>query len=303
MITRSQIQTIHPRVTFQDTNIVGNVYYLNFFRWQLECRDEWLRLHRPEVWSAVQAGRSILRIVHWSNRFEDPFGATIGDSLSVAFNVTAEEDHSESARVEVFRHFEETVSRLAAGVMSFEFLEHESSVPIAHPDEDEDGSCYTMHVTSPIERDLSAMDLIAWQGKCREMFLEDQASEILHQVISRQLVLQTTTASLDWTGECPSRGQRIRVEMRLQSLKCGQMGVRFHYFEDSDAKSKRAFAVGEQSMSSKHSLGDSIAPCPLPKELVLALKAYTDSPRLKAKIDDILAFAAAAPEPISHLSR
>ncbi|MEV8513840.1 acyl-CoA thioesterase [Dactylosporangium sp. NPDC051484] len=40
----------HPHtVGFEETNIVGNVYYVNYLRWQGRCREMFLKLHAPDV--------------------------------------------------------------------------------------------------------------------------------------------------------------------------------------------------------------------------------------------------------------
>ena len=36
-------------VSFEETNLVGNVYYANHVRWQGRCREMFLRDHAPEV--------------------------------------------------------------------------------------------------------------------------------------------------------------------------------------------------------------------------------------------------------------
>lgn len=36
-------------VTFEDTNAVGNVFYVNYFSWQGRCRELFLREHAPQV--------------------------------------------------------------------------------------------------------------------------------------------------------------------------------------------------------------------------------------------------------------
>lgn len=292
--------TSYPRVTFQDTNIVGNVYFLTFFRWQLECRDAWLRSVMPDAWAACSSGEGRVCVSHWSNRFEDAFGATIGDRISVTLRVVSQDQSGVVLSSEVLRHDGEATSRLASGSMK---LRMELATDDAMQERDaclqdiEDGPCYTMHVSTPVDRELNATDLLSWQGKCRELFLEDQAGSILRQVAKRELILQTTTASLEWMGSVPGRDSAVRVEMRLASLKCGQMGVRFDYVIDrSGPASKLPFAIGHQSMSSKHPVGETVLPCPLPRELLVALREFTDSPRLMAKIEDILRFA----EPIPY---
>lgn len=39
----------HHVVTFEETNLVGNVYYANHIRWQGCCREMFLRDHAPDV--------------------------------------------------------------------------------------------------------------------------------------------------------------------------------------------------------------------------------------------------------------
>jgi enediyne biosynthesis thioesterase len=39
----------HHIVSFQETNLVGNVYYTNHLDWQGRCRELFLRDHAPEV--------------------------------------------------------------------------------------------------------------------------------------------------------------------------------------------------------------------------------------------------------------
>ncbi|HEY6911933.1 MAG TPA: acyl-CoA thioesterase [Myxococcales bacterium] len=36
-------------VGFEETNLVGNVYFANFVRWQGKCREMFVRQHAPEV--------------------------------------------------------------------------------------------------------------------------------------------------------------------------------------------------------------------------------------------------------------
>jgi enediyne core biosynthesis thioesterase len=42
-------------VGFEETNIVGNVYYVNYLRWQGRCREMFLKQHAPDVLADVQA--------------------------------------------------------------------------------------------------------------------------------------------------------------------------------------------------------------------------------------------------------
>jgi enediyne biosynthesis thioesterase len=41
-------------VGFEETNLVGNVYYVNYLRWQGRCREMFLKLHAPDVLAELQ---------------------------------------------------------------------------------------------------------------------------------------------------------------------------------------------------------------------------------------------------------
>ncbi len=43
-------------VAFEETNLVGNVYYVNHLRWQGRCREMFLREHCPEVLAELSQG-------------------------------------------------------------------------------------------------------------------------------------------------------------------------------------------------------------------------------------------------------
>lgn len=45
-------------VAFEDTNLVGNVYYANHVRWQGRCRELFLREHAPQVLEELAHGLS-----------------------------------------------------------------------------------------------------------------------------------------------------------------------------------------------------------------------------------------------------
>jgi enediyne biosynthesis thioesterase len=46
----------HHIVGFEETNLVGNVYYVNYVRWQGRCREMFLREHAPGVLDEIVNG-------------------------------------------------------------------------------------------------------------------------------------------------------------------------------------------------------------------------------------------------------
>lgn len=47
-------------VGFEETNLVGNVYYVNHLRWQGRCREMFLREHAPSVVEELARGLSLV---------------------------------------------------------------------------------------------------------------------------------------------------------------------------------------------------------------------------------------------------
>lgn len=49
-------------VGFEETNLVGNVYYVNYLRWQGRCREMFLKRHAPEVLTDLQNGLKLFTL-------------------------------------------------------------------------------------------------------------------------------------------------------------------------------------------------------------------------------------------------
>jgi enediyne biosynthesis thioesterase len=49
-------------IGFEETNLVGNVYYLNHLRWQGRCREMFLREHAPEILAELSRGLALATV-------------------------------------------------------------------------------------------------------------------------------------------------------------------------------------------------------------------------------------------------
>lgn len=49
-------------VSFEETNLVGNVYYANYVRWQGRCREMFLRDHAPEILTQLSQGLALATV-------------------------------------------------------------------------------------------------------------------------------------------------------------------------------------------------------------------------------------------------
>ena len=58
-------------VGFEETNLVGNVYFVNHLRWQGRCRELFLRDHAPGVLAELGRGLSFVTIHVSCDYFEE----------------------------------------------------------------------------------------------------------------------------------------------------------------------------------------------------------------------------------------
>jgi enediyne biosynthesis thioesterase len=49
-------------ISFQETNLVGNVYYTHYLAWQGRCRELFLREHAPDVIAELSRGLSLATV-------------------------------------------------------------------------------------------------------------------------------------------------------------------------------------------------------------------------------------------------
>lgn len=81
---------------------------------------------------------------------------------------------------------------------------------------------------------------LAWQGRCREMFLKEHAPEVLSE-ITRELRLVTLRVSCEYFGELNAFDE-INVQMRLAHLRQHRIGLDFNIIRsDSDVSVAHGF--------------------------------------------------------------
>jgi enediyne biosynthesis thioesterase len=77
-------------VGFEETNLVGNVYYVNHLRWQGRCRELFLREHAPELLDQLR-GELCLVTLSCSCRYLDELNAF--DEVLVRMRLKAQVQH------------------------------------------------------------------------------------------------------------------------------------------------------------------------------------------------------------------
>lgn len=72
-------------VGFEETNIVGNVYYVNYLRWQGRCREMFLKERAPDVLAELQADLKLFTLKVDCEFFAE---ITAFDELSIRMRLT-----------------------------------------------------------------------------------------------------------------------------------------------------------------------------------------------------------------------
>lgn len=62
-------------VTLEETNLVGNVYFTNYMRWQGHCRERFLMEHAPGVLRALRTDLALVTVTCQCDFFDELYAA------------------------------------------------------------------------------------------------------------------------------------------------------------------------------------------------------------------------------------
>ena len=110
---------------------------------------------------------------------------------------------------------------------------------------------------------------LAWQGRCREMFLRDHAPDVIAE-LSHGLSLATVSCSCEYFAELTAFDE-IVVRMRLAELVQNRMRLAFEYWRGGEM-----VARGEQQIACMKRDGEKLLPAPVPPTMRAALAAYAE---------------------------
>ena len=113
---------------------------------------------------------------------------------------------------------------------------------------------------------------LRWQGRCREMFLRDNAPEVLEE-LAAGLALATVRISCDYLAELFAFDQ-VAVRMRLGDVMQNRITLLFEYWRLSAAGGEELMARGEQVVACMRREGERTVPTAIPAALRDALKPY-----------------------------
>jgi enediyne biosynthesis thioesterase len=110
---------------------------------------------------------------------------------------------------------------------------------------------------------------LRWQGRCREMFLRDNAPEVLDE-LSHGLALATVRISCDYLAELFAFDE-VAVRMRLGGVMQNRITLLFEYWR---LPGEELAARGEQVVACMRREGEKTVPTAVPVALREALKPY-----------------------------
>jgi len=117
-------------VGFEETNLVGNVYFVNHLRWQGKCREMFLHEHAPGVVSELAAG---LRIVTVRCACEYHAELSAFDEVLVKMSLRALRQTSLALEFDYVKRTNGHEVIVARGEQEIAFLRDGAAVPV--PDE------------------------------------------------------------------------------------------------------------------------------------------------------------------------
>ena len=117
-------------VSFEETNVVGNVYYVHYLRWQGRCREFFLREHAPSVFEELTHGL-ILVTTHCSCDYFEELAAFDEVTIRVILRDVAQ------SRINLDFEYRRGDSLVAKGSQQIACMRKENGVmrPTALPDE------------------------------------------------------------------------------------------------------------------------------------------------------------------------
>lgn len=116
---------------------------------------------------------------------------------------------------------------------------------------------------------------IAWQGRCREMFLRQNAPDILGE-IARDLRLVTLRVACEYFEELKAFDE-IDVQMSLAHIRQNKLGLNFNYLKVQDGPAAVA-ARGFQEIGCMRLTNCGLAPINVPPSLAEALRPFQAKP-------------------------
>ncbi|WP_116049793.1 acyl-CoA thioesterase [Amycolatopsis palatopharyngis] len=117
------------------------------------------------------------------------------------------------------------------------------------------------------------VNYLRWQGRCREMFLKEEAPAVLTQ-LRADLKLFTLKVECEFFAEITAFDE-VSIRMRLEELTQTQVQFTFDYVHLTEA-GERLVARGRQRIACMRGPNTETVPARVPEQLRAALAPYTE---------------------------
>jgi enediyne biosynthesis thioesterase len=117
------------------------------------------------------------------------------------------------------------------------------------------------------------VNYLRWQGRCREMFLQQRAPDVLTE-LQDDLKLFTLKVDCEFYAEITAFDQ-LAVRMRLVELAQTQVEFSFDYYRLDLDGTERLIARGRQRVACMRGPNNRTVPSRVPDSLARALEPYT----------------------------
>jgi enediyne biosynthesis thioesterase len=123
------------------------------------------------------------------------------------------------------------------------------------------------------------VNYLRWQGRCREMFLKNEAPEVLEDV-RNDLKLFTLKVDCEFFAEITAFDD-LSIRMRLNDLAQTQLEFTFDYVKLEPGGGETLIARGRQRVACMRGPNTRTVPSMVPPALVRALQPYTQGSQLR----------------------
>jgi enediyne core biosynthesis thioesterase len=122
-----------------------------------------------------------------------------------------------------------------------------------------------------LEGTVHFVNYVRWQGRCREMFLQDNAPDVLEDILD-DLKLFTLKVGCEYFADTGAFDE-ISIRMRLEDLTQTQIGFAFDYVR-LNGEEERLVARGRQRIACMRGPNQDTRPAMVPTSLRRALGRY-----------------------------
>lgn len=123
------------------------------------------------------------------------------------------------------------------------------------------------------------VNYVRWQGRCREMFLKDEAPEVLAD-LRDDLKLFTLKVDCEFYAEITAFDE-LSIRLRLQDLAQTQIEFSFDYVKLEPEGGESLVARGRQRIACMRGPNTRTVPSLVPPALLRALQPYTQATLLR----------------------